>query len=624
MKKLIKLLAILCLIVSFTACKKDKDLIEEEEAAANTHDIAQNRSCGLNDHMKELLSDPAYRKKHEAKFTRLANSSFTRDANCSNPTILPVAVHFQGISNPDASCLRQLAETQIAIINADYQGNNGDITNWDNGSSSSFPGVNNGDACLEFCLASQNHPSGFGLNDGDPAVTINQTTGDFSGAWANYINIFVRANTGVLGYSPLGGSGNGDGVVVDAAAFGSGAGCGAVAPQSPYNLGRTLTHELGHYLLLDHMWGNGGCNSDDQVSDTPNSTQPYYGCPSVGQSSCGSTDMHMSYMDYTNDACMYMFSEGQVSRAENYVATSLQNVAGNAAAVCGGGGGSTPTCSDGIQNGNETGVDCGGSCPPCESEPTCSDGIQNGNETGVDCGGSCPPCQTNDECETPENVIADVLSSSSAMISWNSVANAQSYKLRYKEQGTNNWTTIQTTDPYALISGLNPSTTYRYKVRSICGGGNKSPFSAAQKFTTPGNNSDDCDATLLYFDLVLDDYGSETTWELVSEYGSIVAEGGPYQDGADGTLITDAWCLEEGCYEFVIYDAYGDGICCDYGEGFYTISDAYGNILVASDGYFGTVESVKICITNGFTGDVEKNSSARLPNGNRGQKLKMK
>jgi hypothetical protein len=51
-----------------------------------------------------------------------------------------------------------------------------------------------------------------------------------------------------------------------------------------------------------------------------------------------------------------------------------------------------PTCTDGIQNGNETGVDCGGStCPPC---PTCTDGIQNGNETGVDCGGSCSPCGT--------------------------------------------------------------------------------------------------------------------------------------------------------------------------------------------------------------------------------------
>ncbi len=54
-----------------------------------------------------------------------------------------------------------------------------------------------------------------------------------------------------------------------------------------------------------------------------------------------------------------------------------------------------PTCSDGIQNGNETGVDCGGSCPAC---PTCNDGIQNGNETGIDCGGSCQPCSAPASC----------------------------------------------------------------------------------------------------------------------------------------------------------------------------------------------------------------------------------
>ena len=58
----------------------------------------------------------------------------------------------------------------------------------------------------------------------------------------------------------------------------------------------------------------------------------------------------------------------------------------------------TATCTDGIQNGTETGVDCGGSCSPCTVAPTCTDGIQNGTETGVDCGGSCPPCTANPTC----------------------------------------------------------------------------------------------------------------------------------------------------------------------------------------------------------------------------------
>ncbi|MEZ5042664.1 MAG: zinc-dependent metalloprotease [Saprospiraceae bacterium] len=64
-------------------------------------------------------------------------------------------------------------------------------------------------------------------------------------------------------------------------------------------------------------------------------------------------------------------------------------------------GGSIPTCNDGIQNGQETGVDCGGpTCPSCPVEPTCEDGIQNGQETGVDCGGpDCPSCPVEPTCE---------------------------------------------------------------------------------------------------------------------------------------------------------------------------------------------------------------------------------
>jgi uncharacterized protein YfiM (DUF2279 family) len=65
-----------------------------------------------------------------------------------------------------------------------------------------------------------------------------------------------------------------------------------------------------------------------------------------------------------------------------------------------GGGGGGPTCTDGIQNGNETGIDCGGpDCPSCPVSPTCTDGIQNGNETGIDCGGpDCPSCPVSPTC----------------------------------------------------------------------------------------------------------------------------------------------------------------------------------------------------------------------------------
>ena len=72
---------------------------------------------------------------------------------------------------------------------------------------------------------------------------------------------------------------------------------------------------MGHYLNLDHIWGDGGCGQDDGISDTPEAGTEYYGCPAIGSgtTTCGSQDMFMNYMDYVDDACMYMFSEEQAS-----------------------------------------------------------------------------------------------------------------------------------------------------------------------------------------------------------------------------------------------------------------------------------------------------------------------
>jgi len=285
--------------ILFSSCQQDNNLIlPADEFATEQNEIypESHRSCGLEEKMLSLMQDPNYAKAHEAKFVKLnkAIEKVESRASCANPVLVPIAVHFQGVTNPDVACLVALAQTQIDVINEDISGTNSDISKWTTQAANNFPGVSNGEACVNFCIATKNHPSGYGLSEGSPAVTINKTTGDTDNNWSGYINIFVQPNTGLLGYSPLGGSGNGDGVVVDAAAFGKGSGCGIVSPNAPFNLGRTLTHELGHYLLLDHIWGN-GCNVDDDVADTPNQNNEYYGCPGSNSSSCGSTDMHMSY-----------------------------------------------------------------------------------------------------------------------------------------------------------------------------------------------------------------------------------------------------------------------------------------------------------------------------------------
>ena len=99
---------------------------------------------------------------------------------------------------------------------------------------------------------------------------------------------------------------------------------------------------------------------------------------------------------------------------------------------CVGAGG--PSCTDGTQNGDETGVDCGGSCPAC---PTCSDGIQNQGETGVDCGGPCDACPT---CDTPSGLTA-APSDIEASLSWASVSLASNYNVRARAVGASTWTT---------------------------------------------------------------------------------------------------------------------------------------------------------------------------------------
>ncbi|MEZ5007730.1 MAG: M43 family zinc metalloprotease [Chitinophagales bacterium] len=381
---------LVCLILSLGSCQKDEVLPEGNELAKTS--VAPN-ICATQEKMAENLLDPEFRKAHEARLAAIEKFEGRARAICDNPVLIPVAIHYQNIANPDVECLRALAQNQIDLINADFQGSNSDLFLWE-AAAATFPGVTPGETCVRFYLADKNHPAGFGLVDGDPAVTINQTSGDRDSDWANYVNVFVRnLSAGLLGYvQSIPGAGNGDGATISRNAFGSGTGCDGVRPNTPYHLGRTLTHEMGHFLNLRHIWGDGPCNATDFVDDTPSASDNNSGCPNLGKSSCGTPDLHMNYMDYTYQACMYMFTAGQASRMETALIGAFPNILSNAYNVCS--IAPNPTCSDGIVNGDETGIDCGGSCVPCSS--TCNNGQKDGDETGVDCGGSCP-----DVCADP-------------------------------------------------------------------------------------------------------------------------------------------------------------------------------------------------------------------------------
>jgi hypothetical protein len=317
--------------------------------------FAQQRTCGVREATQAMLNNPIHRAvyleekaRFEQEYQRLLNTA-NRNANTTNATNVvtrvPIAVHYttsssalatatSGVNLNLKNCLIALAQTQINILNADYNATNTDLNLWTNtttGASQFFPGIDAGSMGIQFELATQNHPASSGLTNGQPAVTFGYNFGNgsnFDSAWAGYFNIIIRnLGGGTLGFSPLPGSlSQGFGVTIDNNFFSSGAGCsgtgsGGVVPTAPFNRGRTLTHEMGHFFNLDHTFvecdGTNCATSGDRVCDTPATSTETYGCPAADATftDCtGELSLTMNYMDYTNDACMYMFTAGQVTR----------------------------------------------------------------------------------------------------------------------------------------------------------------------------------------------------------------------------------------------------------------------------------------------------------------------
>jgi hypothetical protein len=219
---------------------------------------------------------------------------------------IPVYVHVI-YSNAQENISDAQVNSQIAVLNADFNATNGDASNVP----SEFAGLV-ADSDINFTLAGVTRKASsrtewgtrdemkFASNGGVDVVNP-------EGA----LNIWVcNIGGGILGYAQFpGGSSSTDGVVIAPQYFGT---TGYVS--APFNKGRTGTHEVGHYLNLRHIWGDGRCKQDDFVADTPSSDGPNYGCPAYPTVNCRSNDMTMNYMDYSNDACMYMFSEGQKER----------------------------------------------------------------------------------------------------------------------------------------------------------------------------------------------------------------------------------------------------------------------------------------------------------------------
>jgi hypothetical protein len=163
----------------------------------------------------------------------------------------------------------------------------------------------------------------------DNSVKSKRTGGVDPWPTDRYLNMWVcKLGGGLLGYAQFpGGPAKTDGVVVLHSAFGS---RGAV--KAPFNKGRTATHEVGHFLGLRHIWGDrNDCSGNDFVVDTPPARQANNGKPNFPQVTCNNGpngDMFMNYMDYVDDAAMFMFTAGQVARMNATLGGPRKKLAG--------------------------------------------------------------------------------------------------------------------------------------------------------------------------------------------------------------------------------------------------------------------------------------------------------
>jgi Pregnancy-associated plasma protein-A len=255
--------------------------------------------------------DPGFRMRLMALEAQTANRM---RAALALPRIRTIKVRVHVVHNTPAENVSDAqVKSQIKVLNRDFAAKNTD--------KSKTPAVWSGlvgDARIRFKLAPHGihriHTTQTEFGDDDSVKVLAPPVDP-----KKFLNIWVCTLAGgLLGYAQFpGGPTNTDGVVILNKAFGT---VGNLHPQ--FNLGRTATHEVGHYLNLHHIWGDSpvpSCADSDFVADTPNQEDPNFNKPSVPTISCNNGphgDMFMNYMDYVDDDTMVMFTAQQRVRMQ--------------------------------------------------------------------------------------------------------------------------------------------------------------------------------------------------------------------------------------------------------------------------------------------------------------------
>jgi len=500
---------------------------------------------------------------------------------------IPVVVHV--IHNGEAigtapNITDAQVQSQITVLNQDFR----KIFN--------TPGYNSNpvgaDIGIEFVLAKQDP-------DGNPTNGIDRVNMSAT-SWSNddienivkpatiwdpeqYLNMWtiIFSKTDLLGYaqfpsnstlngiSDYGGAALTDGVVSAYDNFGSSDFGTGFLLFAPYDKGRTMTHEVGHYLGLLHIWGDGtgdedtnkpDCNATDYCADTPQAGWEHYDCD-VTYDTCplvAGNDMTENYMDYTTDACMNIFTQNQKDRIMAVMSNSIRR--------------------KNLKNSTKDNA-----ITLFANDAEVKNNIDYSSSSITIC--SSLPLQTNKKVRltnrgtstlTSVNLKYSINGGAQQFQTWTgSLAQNQSTEITLLNTATSG---ILTT----TIDSANGTTDQRTS--------NNTHIQSYQPLNYNYTN--------YKFNLQQDFWGSETNWNLKDGSGTILYNGGTYTDVPESTsvlpaLITENWTLANNqCYTFTINDSQGDGICCEGGNGYYNIKTADGLKTLKSGGSFINKEYV--------------------------------
>lgn len=363
--------------------------------------------------------------------------------------------------------------------------------------------------------------------------------------------------SGLGGLNASGGAANTDGVVAGYSFFGS----SSLATgnfQPPFDKGRTMTHEVGHFLGLRHIWGdNGTCpvtniaTNKDFCADTPAASAPNFGC-TANTDSCPSNpglDMIENYMDYTDDACMNIFTQNQKDR----MIVIMNNAARR-------------------------------STLKTSTKDIAIPLFANDAEVKIEnsCGGIAPTCTTPNPISPAKTIL--LYNRGTA----NLTAATLSYNMNNGTNFTQNWTGTLTPNQYAVITLTNSTGNGILNVNITAANGTDQRASNNTASKAFGSTLPYANATTFTFNLFGDAYGSEITWTLKNQAGTTLFSGGPYTDQTAGGVYqlvnNQSWTLPtNGCYYLTVNDSYGDGLFDGTGQGYYTVTAGATNVVNVTD-----------------------------------------